>query len=201
MSTNAKERREPEPLKISCTRSDCENGLHCFKKSKRMAASEAGQCRSCGARLVVWERIRRRDHSDAEYTLQALTLEWVRHHCWCTPIDERAVLHARRKGRPGLRTLAEKRIRRSVGPAQPVRDGYQTPFEGNVIYYAQHATVCCCRTCIEYWHGVPKGEELTEEQIEYFLNLVTMFIEERMPTLTDAGEKIPARRARATGQE
>ncbi len=36
-------------------------------------------------------------------------------------------------------------------------DGRQTPREGNTIFYAQHATASCCRTCIEYWHGIPKN--------------------------------------------
>ncbi len=40
---------KPAPLKISCTDSDCEQGLHCFKfHSRKMAAGDRGKCRSCG---------------------------------------------------------------------------------------------------------------------------------------------------------
>jgi predicted Fe-S protein YdhL (DUF1289 family) len=29
---------------------------------------------------------------------------------------------------------------------------------------AQHATGTCCRGCLAKWHGIPKGEALTDEE-------------------------------------
>jgi hypothetical protein len=122
--------------------------------------------------------------------------ELIRHHFWHIEIDEKAVLHARRKGINGMRIAAASRIRKSVGPARPARDGRQTPLEGsgNAIYYAQHATASCCRKCVEYWHGIPQGQELTEEEINYLMELAMMFILDRIPVLTKDGETIPPRR-------
>lgn len=63
--------------------------------------------------------------------------------------------------------------------------------EGNVLYYAQHATASCCRTCIEYWHGIPKGRELTHDEIGYLTALIIQFLNRRIPDLPAGSEKIP----------
>jgi hypothetical protein len=186
--------KDLQPLKIACTSSDCGNDLHCFKRTRKMSLAEVGRCRSCGADLIDWERVRRRDPADADFTFRSLRHELVRHHFWHVEIDEEARLHARRKGTVGLKEAAEKRIRKYIGIPEPVRDGRQTPFGGNILYYAQHALACCCRTCMEYWHGIPKGTPLSEEQISYFTDLMLRYIDERMPNLTEYGEKIPPRR-------
>jgi len=183
-----------KPLEIKCSSTDCENGLHCFKQSgKKKVADPFGQCHSCGADLVDWSRVQKRDLSDVNYTFLALKHELIRHYFWHIEIDQKAINHARRKGKSGMRDAAEKRIRQSVGSAQHPREGRQTPKEnsGNAIYYAQHATACCCRKCIEYWHNIPIGRELTEQEIGYFTDLVMLYIEERLPILTENGEKVP----------
>lgn len=36
-------------------------------------------------------------------------------------------------------------------------------------FIAQHATGTCCRKCLEKWHHIPKGQPLTEKQIDYIL--------------------------------
>ncbi|MFB2836543.1 DUF4186 family protein [Floridanema evergladense] len=182
------------PLKIKCTSTDCDNGLHCFKQNrKKKVANPFGQCRSCGTDLVDWNRVQKRDLSDVNYTFYALKHELIRHHFWHVEIDQKAINHARRKGKSGMRVAAQNRIRKSVGSAQHPCEGRQTPKEnsGNGIFYAQHATACCCRKCMEYWHNIPLGRELTEQEIGYFTNLVMLYIEERLPILTEHGEKVP----------
>jgi hypothetical protein len=180
-----------KPLKITCTSSDCEQGLHCFKKSRKMAEVDRGKCRSCGADLIDWKRIHTRDVNDALFTFEALKSELVRHHFWHKRIDQKAVNHARRKGRLELQTAARRKLERLVGSAEPARDGYQTPLEGNVIYYAQHALACCCRKCMEYWHGIPRGVALTNKQLDYFAELIMFFVRDRLPDISDAGQKVP----------
>jgi hypothetical protein len=143
--------------------------------------------------LVDWDRIHSQDTGDIDHTFAALKREFIRHYFWHKPIDEAADKHARRKGRIGLRAAAEQRLRTSVGPAEPARDGRQTPMTGNILYYAQHATASCCRTCMEYWHGIPKGRELTSAEIQYLKTLVMRFVQERMPHLRDEPEHIPRR--------
>jgi hypothetical protein len=198
--TAASARPKLEPLAVACTKSDCDNDLHCFKNTRKMTPYQVGQCRSCGAKLIEWDRVQRRDPDDVPFTFASLKREWIRHHMWHTPIDERAALHARRKGRAGLQEAALRRLKASVGTAQPFRDGMQTPMAGNVLYYAQHALACCCRTCVEYWHGIPKGVPLTDDQLAYFSRLIMLFVDERLPGLAEAGERIPRQRKTATAQ-
>jgi hypothetical protein len=186
------------PLKIRCTASDCESGLHCFRATKKLRiANQVGRCRSCGADLIDWGRVKRLDLRDAASTFASLQKELVRHHFWHVSIDDKAVNYARRKGRPALLVAARKRIERSVGGEQPYRDGRQTPQEGNPIYYAQHATASCCRKCMEEWHGIPAGRALTEREIGYFTGLAMMYLEERLK-LADEPERVPHIKRRIT---
>lgn len=193
MATDPNAEQPLKPLDIRCTRSECGSDLHCFKQTRKMAPHQIGECRTCGTRLVDWGRVQHRDIGDAAFTFESLKYEWIRHHFWHTPIDGDAERHARRKGHVKLRDAAERRIRQSVGGAEPFRDGIQTPKRGNILYYAQHALACCCRSCIEYWHGIPKGRPLSEEEVRYFVELVMRYVEERMPALTEDGEMIPRR--------
>jgi hypothetical protein len=185
------ELKKPPPLNIKCTSVDCFNDLHCFKAHRKMAPQARGRCRACGADLVDWERVHRRDPKDAAYTFEALQHELIRHHNFHKAIDEGAVSHARRKGLIKLLEAARNRLEKYLAPVHPFRDGYQTPLKGNAIYYAQHATACCCRTCLEYWHDIPKGRVLTEEELEYCAALVTLYLKQRLPDLKGYPEIIP----------
>ena len=60
--------KKPEPLQIKCTASDCDNDLHCFKATRKMAQADRGRCRACGADLVDWHRLHQREIADAKYT-------------------------------------------------------------------------------------------------------------------------------------
>lgn len=183
---------ELKPLAISCTSTDCDSNFHCFKFHKsKMMADQKGACRACGVKLVDWTRVHKRDVADIAYTFKAMEFELIRHHNWHIDIDLRAVNHARRKGLKGLLASAYDRIKKAVGPAEPYRDGTQTPREGNIIFYAQHATASCCRKCIEYWHDIPEGRDLTASEITYLVKLVMAYIKERMPNLTEEGEYVP----------
>jgi hypothetical protein len=199
MSTPKTGRSTPAPLDIACTSTDCESGLHCFKATKKMLElNQKGACRKCGAQLVDWARVHMKNADDAIHTIRMLEYELIRHHFWHAEIDARAVNHARRKGRAGIRTATEKRIRKSVGVRSSF-DGRQTPKAGNVIYYAQHATASCCRKCIEEWHDIPQEQPLKELEIKYLSDLCILYIENRLPHLTEAGEKVPAiRKAKST---
>lgn len=68
----------------------------------------------------------------------------------------------------GLDTVMEHAcdlIERRLAPAAPRNDGRQTPWRGHPVFVAQHATVCCCRRCLEKWHAIPRGRELDAEEI------------------------------------
>lgn len=185
-----------KPLKIKCTDSDCSNNLHCFLKTKRLAArGRVGRCRNCEADLVDWPRVSRRDVSDVEYTFEALRLELIRHHFWHIPLTSRAINHAKRKGRVILRSFARKQLQHLIGNARNHREGYQTAREtsrnANAVHFAQHATASCCRKCVEEWHGIPPGRAMSETELDYFTQLVMRYLDDRIPELTDEGAVIP----------
>lgn len=187
---------ELEPLKVSCTRSDCNNGLHCYLATAKMVRDEtAGRCRSCGIALVDWNRIHQRDYSDVAFTFECMRTEFIRHHFWHAEIDDEAIDHARRKGRTVLLSEVPKRLEQSIGKANPFRDGTQTPFHGKAVYYAQHATATCCRKCVEEWHGIPRGRALRADEIAYLSQLATRYLQERLKDIPENGTG-PARKRR-----
>lgn len=185
--------QKPPSLDIKCTSTDCDNDLHCFKQLKKMTADQRGKCRACGADLVDWSRVHQRDKSDAAHTFAALQHEMIRHHFFHRRVDDTAMRHAQRKGRDQLMDAARDRLRKYLAVAEPPRDGRQTPLEGNAIYYAQHATATCCRTCLEYWHNIPKGRPLTEAEFDYCVGLVDLFLDDKLPDLADEPIKVPRR--------
>lgn len=180
-----------DPLDIKCTDTDCDHNLHCFRSTKEMIANnQAGRCRECGADLVDWERVHRLDLSDAEFVIQSLEYELIRHQFWHVSLDERAINYARRKGWIRLRSAVENRLRKSVG-VQTAFDGRQTPKERNPIFYAQHATATCCRKCIEEWWAIPQEQRLTDQQILFMTDLCMLYLRQQLPLVTEFGEKVP----------
>jgi hypothetical protein len=45
------------------------------------------------------------------------------------------------------------------------------------VFIAQHATATCCRGCISKWHGIEKGRALNEEEIDYIIGLIMVWID------------------------
>lgn len=75
---------------------------------------------------------------------------------------EREYLRAR--GLPAVLDHAREFVEQRLAPAAPPNDGKQTPFRGHPAFVAQHATATCCRACLEKWHGIARGHELTPEE-------------------------------------
>lgn len=84
-------------------------------------------------------------------------------------------------------------IAKRLAPAEPEKDGRQTPWKGHPVFVAQHATGTCCRSCLEKWHHFTKGQALTFEQQTYILAVIGAWLEreEKMPI--SAEENAPAR--------
>lgn len=56
-------------------------------------------------------------------------------------------------------------------------DGKQTPMrQVHPVFIAQHACGCCCRSCLEKWHQIPKGRELNNSEINYIVALLIEWI-------------------------
>lgn len=195
------EDKKLKPLAIKCSTSDCDNNLHCFHKSQRLSADQKqnwkkGACVYCGSQTVDWDRVKKRDITDVSNTVQSLRNEWIRNHFWEEDLSQRVIDNACRKGKSGLVAAIEKRIRQSVSKPKSENpwDGRQTTFDKkkeSIITRGQHAIACCCRKCIEHWHGIPSEAPLSEADIQYFRQLILMFIEAKLPDLQEAPKKIP----------
>jgi|ERR1041384_615059 hypothetical protein len=194
--------RERKPLGISCDDTDCAAGLHCFRVTTKLLRNgkAPGTCIECGANLVDWNRVRQRDLSDVANTFKSLKYEFVRHYFWHKHLSQKAINHARRKGKRGLRQRIRHHLENVIGPQHPFHDGFQTTMADDApttFPYAQHATATCCRKCLEYWHGIPIGRELISSELDYLSDLVLLYIQDRIPNLTEEGEHIPPLRKKA----
>jgi hypothetical protein len=75
-----------------------------------------------------------------------------------------------------LRRHAHEIVRERLAPAFPRNDGKQTPYRGHPVFVAQHATATCCRSCLARNHGIPPGVELSAEEQEYVVNVISDWI-------------------------
>ncbi len=166
-----------------CGKSDCEHGLHNLRtKSRAKTSPIRGNCQSCGAAVVDWDSTHARDLSQAKSYIEMLRKEWVGNYFWEEPLDPASLARIGKQPRESMRDLVRHRIRSSVASAKQFRDGMQTPFEGNIIYRAQHATACCCRKCIDLWWGIPRDQDLQDDQIEFLVSMAMLFIDAKWPT-------------------
>ena len=81
-----------------------------------------------------------------------------------------------KKGLDTVKSHAEDFIKKRLAPAVIPNDGKQTPYKGHPIFTAQHATGCCCRGCLYKWHGIDKGRELTEEELNNLGDVILEWI-------------------------
>ena len=88
------------------------------------------------------------------------------------------------KGMAAIRSHAEKFIRQRLAPAELPNDGKQTPMrgapQGHPVFLAQHATATCCRGCLEKWHGISKGRELTEQEQAYAVDVLMKWLKRQL---------------------
>jgi len=80
------------------------------------------------------------------------------------------------KGINTIETHARDFIKKRIAPAEIANDGKQTPMRGHPVFIAQHATATCCRGCIEKWHHIPKGRELTETEQQQLVSIIMEWI-------------------------
>jgi hypothetical protein len=78
---------------------------------------------------------------------------------------------------PGrLRQHAREIVGKRVAPAEPYKDGKQTPYRGHPVFVAQHATATCCRTCLQRWHEIPKGRDLSADELDYAVEVIARWV-------------------------
>ena len=81
------------------------------------------------------------------------------------------------KGMETIRRHAQDLVAKRLAPEVITNDGKQTPMKGHPVFIAQHATGTCCRGCLEKWHGIKAGRELSEPEQEYVVNVLMKWIE------------------------
>ena len=84
--------------------------------------------------------------------------------------------YLRDKGLELILDHARDFVTKRLADANPVNDGKQTPMRNHPVFVAQHATGTCCRSCLAKWHGIPKGRPLTQEQIDYIVEVLRRWL-------------------------
>ena len=88
--------------------------------------------------------------------------------------------YVRQKGLDKIQEHAQDFIEKRLAPAVIPNDGKQTPMGGHPVFIAQHATATCCRGCLEKWHKIRAGKELTPRQKEYIVHVIMLWIKGEM---------------------
>jgi hypothetical protein len=84
--------------------------------------------------------------------------------------------YLRDKGLATILQHARDFVTKRLANAEPPNDGKQTPIRNHPVFIAQHATGTCCRSCLAKWHGIPKGRPLTQEQIDYIVEVLRRWL-------------------------
>ncbi len=95
-------------------------------------------------------------------------------------LKEKDIKYINDKGLDVIYSHACDFIRERIAPAIIENDGKQTPMRNHPVFIAQHATATCCRNCIQKWHKLPKGIELTEEQQQYLVSVIIKWIKRQL---------------------
>jgi hypothetical protein len=88
--------------------------------------------------------------------------------------------YLREKGIETVLRHADAFIAQRLAPAEPANDGRQTPWRGHPVFVAQHATACCCRGCLEKWHAIPRGHDLTADECGHVRLALERWLRARM---------------------
>ena len=80
------------------------------------------------------------------------------------------------KGLDKIKEHAYDFINTRLKPKDIPNDGKQTPMKGHPVFIAQHACACCCRGCLYKWHHIEKDKELSDEEVDYVVNLLMKWI-------------------------
>jgi hypothetical protein len=88
--------------------------------------------------------------------------------------------YANNKGRGTILRHTRDFVTLRLAPAHPRNDGKQTPMRGHPAFVAQHATATCCRSCLQKWHGVESGRQMSDAEQEEVVSLIMKWIDRQM---------------------
>lgn len=84
------------------------------------------------------------------------------------------------KGMETVKSHAYDFIDKRLKPKVILNDGKQTPMKGHPVFIAQHACACCCRGCLYKWHYIDKDKELTDNEVDYIVDILMKYIDKEM---------------------
>ncbi len=114
---------------------------------------------------------------DYDYVLSKIKKSSFRSKFFLSKKDKEYVLQ---KGIDTIKKHTEDFIINRLAEENPKNDGKQTPMKGHPTFIAQHATATCCRGCLYKWHHIEIGKRLTQEEIQYIVNIIMLWINEQM---------------------
>ena len=97
-------------------------------------------------------------------------------------LNKKMIDYVNEKGINKIREHAYDFINKRLKPKIIINDGKQTPTHNHPVFIAQHATACCCRSCLYKWHHISKERELTNDEVDYIVNLLISWIKKEMKT-------------------
>ena len=96
-------------------------------------------------------------------------------------LNDKMKQYVKEKGLDKIEFDAKELIIKKIGDANPKNDGKQTPMKQvHPVFIAQHATGCCCRGCLERIHKIKKGQALSDEEINYIVNVIMTWIKKEV---------------------
>ena len=95
-------------------------------------------------------------------------------------LKEKDKEYIKQKGIEKIESHAYDFLRKRLAPAYIPNDGKQTPMRGHPVFIAEHATATCCRNCLYKWYHIPKGRELTEEEIVFLVTAIMTWIKKEL---------------------
>lgn len=95
-------------------------------------------------------------------------------------LNEKDLAYIREKGMDTIRSHTADFVSVKLAPADPLKDGKQTPTHGHPSFKAMHACACCCRGCLEKWYRIPRGIPLSDIQQQKIVNLLIGWIERQI---------------------
>ena len=95
-------------------------------------------------------------------------------------LKQKDIAYINEKGLETIREHAMDFVAKREAPAIIPNDGKQTPMRGHPVFIAQHATATCCRGCIQKWHKISPGGELSRIQQEYLVDVIMTWIEKEL---------------------
>lgn len=100
-------------------------------------------------------------------------------------LSPRETAYFYQKGNEVIRDHARGFIKQRLAPANPHRDGKQTPMRNHPVFVAQHATATCCRGCLARRHGIEQGKPLSENDIEFIAGLIMAWLERNLKPVSE----------------